>query len=169
MGIEPIIGSQQVSARLNHKDEERKEKRRMSTYPFDVRKRYFNYKIISEMLMASAIIDCVLEDEYGRLVPVEYKNMKSKGNGKAYSDHKYQITFYAILLEEVSKKACVEGYIHYIDTMVRVYITNEMKMYVRRIMSRIRNIVETERLPPIKVSKRKCNGGCGYRYLCYGY
>lgn len=170
MGIEPIIGSQQIDARLKHKEEERNEKKRgISIYPFKIKNRYFNYKITSDRLMASAVIDCVLEDEYGRLIPVEYKSMRSKDDGKVYSDHKYQITFYAILLEEACKKACVEGYIHYDDTLARVYITDGMKMYVIRIMSRIRRMVEEERLPPIRVSKRKCNGGCGYRYLCYGY
>lgn len=170
MGIEPLIGSQQIDARLKHKEEERSEKMRsISTYPFKIRNRYFNYRIVSDRLMASAAIDCVLEDEYGRLIPVEYKSMVSKDNGRAYSDHKYQITFYALLLEETSKKACVEGYIHYSDTLVRIYITDGMKMYVKRIISMIRKMIEKEKLPPIKVSKRKCNGGCGYRYLCYGY
>lgn len=42
-------------------------------------------------------------------------------------------------------------------------------MYVKRLMSRIRSVVEEERLLSINVSKRECNGGCGYRYLCYGY
>ncbi|MEM4365121.1 MAG: CRISPR-associated protein Cas4 [Candidatus Nitrosocaldus sp.] len=172
MNIEPVIYSQQIEAKSKHKEEEKNEKRRkwsekVSTIP-SLRSKYFNYKVVSARLMASAVIDCVLEDEYGKLIPVEYKNMRSKDN-KAYSDHKYQITFYAILLEDEFKKAVNEGYIHYTDALVRIYLTHEMKMYVKRLVKRIRSMVEEERLPPIKVSRRKCNGGCGYRYLCYGY
>lgn len=208
MHIEPILWSQHLSSRVEHKIEEMNEMRRKgsinrisssgnsssdgnnndhssngsqgdytsnissdhssSNTRINIKNRYFNYRIVSDRLMASAIIDCVLEDEYGRLIPVEYKGMRSK-NGNAYSDHKYQITFYAILLEDVLKKVSNEGYIHYTDARVRILITHEMKMYVRRLIGRIRRMVEEERLPPIKVSKRKCNGGCGYRYLCYGY
>ncbi|MCS7141718.1 MAG: CRISPR-associated protein Cas4 [Candidatus Nitrosocaldus sp.] len=169
MRIQPVLWSQHAYSAIEHRVEERNEGRRVSTPLLpNVRGKHFNYRITSERLMASAVIDCVLEDGYGRLVPVEYKGMRSKA-GKAYSDHKYQIAFYAILLEDVCRKACVEGYIHYTDTMVRVYITDGMKMYVKRLISRIRRMVEDETLPPIRVSRRKCNGGCGYRYICYGY
>lgn len=191
MHVEPMLGSQQSHARVEHKIEERNEMRRgrekkgkyaktMHDCPSKIpevpsltngdklKVKYLNYIVISERLMASAVIDCVLEDEYGRLIPVEYKSMKSR-NGRAYSDHVYQVVFYAVLLEDTLQKVSNDGYIHYNDITIRVKITDEMKGYVRRLIGRIRCIIMEERLPPIRVSRRKCNGGCGYRYVCYGY
>ncbi len=184
MHIEPMLMSQQFNAKLEHKTEERNEMRRKGIRAYKDMEicdpsssttvqeyglpKHPNYKVVSQRLMATAIIDCVLEDRYGRLIPVEYKSMRSN-NGRAYSDHIYQIAFYALLLEDSLKRVSNEGYIHYNDIVVRIKITDGMKRHVKRIISRINNIIMEERLPPIKVNKRKCNGGCGYRYVCYGY
>ncbi|GIU71802.1 MAG: CRISPR-associated protein Cas4 [Candidatus Nitrosocaldaceae archaeon] len=170
MDIEPKLYSQQLNAKFEHELEEDKERKRKYVLPnIKADNITYNLSIRSERLRSSAIIDCVIEYD-NRLIPVEFKVAKSR-NGKAYADHKYQLTFYALLLEDMYNKDVNEGYINYLidSKIVRIIITDAMKLYVRRLITNIRNNIENEKLPPITVSKKKCFGGCGYRYVCYGY
>jgi CRISPR/Cas system-associated exonuclease Cas4 (RecB family) len=41
-----------------------------------------------------------------------------------------------------------------------------MKSYVKRVIGHIKRIIEEEKLPPIKVAKNKCQGGCGHKQIC---
>lgn len=167
MNLEPLLYSQQKDILL-HEEEEEKIGRRDHPLPnIKADNIWYNLRLRSEVLQASGVIDCVIEVN-NRLIPIEFKAMKSK-NGKAYSDHKYQLTLYSILLDTI--KPVNEGYIHYIldEKIVRVVITHTMKQYVKRLLSNIRDMIDKERIPPITVSKKKCMGGCGYRRICYGY
>lgn len=49
-------------------------------------------------------------------------------------------------------------------------ITMSMKSYVKRVLGHIKCmhtcLVEDEELPPIRVAKQKCMGGCGNKQTC---
>lgn len=170
MCVEPILGKQQSYGKLRHIKEIFNESRRKGSYKgISSKRKLFNYRIVSDRLSASAVIDCVIENEDGSFVIIEYKNSISN-NGKVYSDHKYQLTFYALLLEDVVKQTIDKGFINYLqdNKVVKVEITGSMKKYVSRLILLIKNDIEKEKLRPIQVNRKKCYG-CGYMHICYGY
>lgn len=169
MDIEPFLTSNQLKARIKHKNEEHNIDRRISIDGIKADKITYDLYLESNTLKASASIDCVIEYR-NLMIPVEFKYMYSK-KGKAYTDHKYQLAFYAIVIEDVTKKSVDFGYIKYIldKKLVKVIITQDMKNYVKNLIDKIRKDIDNEKLPPINVNKKKCMGGCGYRYVCYGY
>ncbi len=127
----------------------------------------FFVPLYSSKLKLTGTIDLIIrtrEDEY---IPVDYKNMPSN-HGKIWLDHKYQLTAYALLIDEAFNTHVKRGFINYIpeDKVIKLEITHAMKVYVRRVLSDIEKIIREERLPPIKTSKKKCAGGCGFKFLC---
>lgn len=170
MGLEPMLGAQQMRSLERHSRVEALDRRRVGAvfYSKELRRaeKLFDVAVTSHRLKASSRIDCVVKVR-GRLIPVEYKFTRSR-RGEAYPDHKYQLAFHALLLEELSGKPVILGYIYYVDEglVIRVKITEEMKRYVKKLIKAIRSMVHNERLPRVKTNPRKCTGGCGYGYLC---
>jgi len=41
-----------------------------------------------------------------------------------------------------------------------------IKSYVKRVLGHIKRIIKEEELPPIRVIKQKCTGGCGHKQTC---
>jgi CRISPR-associated exonuclease Cas4 len=103
----------------------------------------------------------------GEYIPVEYKNMESN-KGKAWMDHKYQLTAYALLIEESYETVVKRGFINYMpeERVIGLEITPTMKRHVERILGHIRGMESGEELPPRRVSGRRCTGGCGYTWIC---
>ena len=171
MHAEPMLGSQQREGREQHEEYVRKELRRKDAiyYSPDFKgasKKLF-VKLYSSKLNLSGIVDLIIRTADGEYVPVEYKNMPSD-NSKPWMDHKYQLVAYAMLIDDNYNVSVRRGYINYIPEglILDLEITETMKMYVKRVLGSIRSIIREEKLPKIRVSERKCTGGCGYKYLC---
>jgi CRISPR-associated exonuclease Cas4 len=156
-----------------HEDYVRKELRRKEAI-------YYSPEFIgAEKLLFTALssgelglqgnVDCVIKTVKGEYVPVEYKNMNSD-RGRVCMDHKYQLVAYALLIEEnfgtVVKRGCVD----YIPEglVLQFEITPTMKSHVKRVIGHIKRIIKDEELPPIRVAKQKCGGGCGHKQTCLG-
>jgi CRISPR-associated exonuclease Cas4 len=92
----------------------------------------------------------------------------NSNNGKAYMDHKYQLVAYALLVEENFEAIVKRGFINYIPEklILQFEITPTMKSYVKRVIGHIKRIIKEETLPPIKVARSKCQGGCGHKQTC---
>jgi CRISPR-associated exonuclease Cas4 len=88
--------------------------------------------------------------------------------GKAYMDHKYQLVAYALLVEEKFDAVVKRGFVNYIPEklILQFEITPTMKSYVKRVIGHIKRIIKEETLPPIRVAKNKCRGGCGHKQTC---
>lgn len=170
MGMEPDMGAQQERSSRLHEAMAKAEVRRVGAVLYDKEMeealKEFDVALSSKNLKASSRVDCVIKSK-GRVIPVDYKFSGSR-RGKPYSDHKYQLTLHAILLEEVVGKPVTKGYIYYaLDKVVApVVITHQMKDYVKKVIKTIQNMVETEKMPSTIVNPRKCTGGCGYKNLC---
>lgn len=84
-------------------------------------------------------------------------------------DHKYQLVGYALLVEENFGTVVRRGFVNYLpETLIlQIEITPTMKSYVKRVLGHIRRIIKEETLPPIRVAKQKCAGGCGHRQVCW--
>jgi len=112
-------------------------------------------------------LDLLVEAESGELIPVEFKTSSSR-RGKPMEDHKYQLTAYALLVEECFKKPVKRGVIVYMGDGVDVVvqITPSMKRHVAKALQKMVKILEMGVPPKARVNPRKCTGGCGYKWIC---
>jgi len=167
----PILGSQQREGREQHQEYVRKEARRLGAIYYipnlrEAKKLYFT-KLTSKTLNLKGIIDLIIKTNKNEYIPVEYKNTRTD-HGRPWTDHKYQLVAYALLIDENYKTNVKRGLINYIpeETIIKIEITQTMKTHVKRIIGNIQKIIREEKPPKIRVAKYKCTGGCGYRYLC---
>jgi len=165
------ISSQQLEGRKFHEEELKRIKRRAGVAiretKLRIREKIFNMEIVLEDEKLYGTIDLVVVTEDKEVIPVEVKNMQSD-KGKSWPDHKYQITYYAILLEKTMRQMVKRGYIYYApeNKLVEIVITNHEKEYVKKIIKEIREMIENEKCPRRKVNPKKCTGGCGYKWIC---
>jgi len=167
---EPQFESQQEASRDLHERFEELDERRKGALFYDAEldgaEKAFRVSLSSCRLRISGTVDCLIkmEREY---IPVDYKNMASN-RGRVWSDHKYQLVAYALMIDEGLDTLVRRGYVNYVPEkcVVRVDITPMMKSYVRRIVGHMWRMIEEGSLPPIRVSRAKCSGGCGYKWIC---
>ncbi|MDA8235149.1 MAG: CRISPR-associated protein Cas4 [Clostridia bacterium] len=95
--------------------------------------------------------------------PVEFKNTL-KGPGL---NHKYQLTAYAMLLEDVYRRPVRYGFIYLIPTgtIHELEITPNMRQHVKEIMTKIRCMVKGQSMPGTAIRKQRCVD-CEYRKFC---
>lgn len=149
-----------------HDEMDRLEKRRKFTsYGFGEGERIFFLKLYSRYLNLSGLIDMVIECKKGNLkeyYPVEFKNT-TRGIQK---NHKYQLVAYAMLLEEHYKKPVRQGFVYTIPNkkIELLTITDNMRIYVKRVIGAIRNIIAYEKFPDPR-SYRRCRD-CEFKNYC---
>lgn len=167
----PIFGSQQEDSKELHEDYVKKELRRIDAVYYSpefvgAEKRMFT-SLSSGSLGLQGNVDCIIKTAKGEYIPVEYKNMNSD-KGKVCMDHKYQLVGYALLIEENFETTVKRGFVNYLpETLIlQMQITPTMKSYVKRVLGHIKRIISEEELPPIRVAKSKCLGGCGHKQTC---
>jgi len=169
--VKPILGSQQIDSGERHEEYVKKENRRKDAVyyspDFMGASKMFFVPLYSHRLKLSGTVDLIIRTRDGEYVPVDYKNMMSN-RGRVWSDHKYQLTAYALLIDEVFDTCVKRGFINYIpeEKVMELEITRSMKVFVKRVLGDVEKIIREEKLPPIKVSRRKCVGGCGFKFLC---
>jgi CRISPR/Cas system-associated exonuclease Cas4 (RecB family) len=75
---------------------------------------------------------------------------------------------YALLVEENFSSIVKRGFVNYIpeQLILQFEITPTMKSYVKRVIGHVKRIIKEETLPPIRVAKNKCRGGCGHKQTC---
>jgi len=169
---EPQLGSQQEESRELHEDYVHKELQRKDAIYYspdftDAKKLLF-IPLSSATLGLQGVIDCLIQTRGDELVPVDYKNMHSD-HGRIWMDHKYQLVAYALLIDENYGVQVRRGFVNYIPEklILSLDIMPTMKTYVKRVVSHIRTMIKTEKLPPIRVAKQKCTGGCGHKRICH--
>ena len=167
----PVFGSQQEDSKELHEDYVRKELRRKDAVYYSPEfvgaKKLLFASLSSGALGLQGVVDCIIKTAEGEYMPVEYKNMNSD-NGKVCMDHKYQLVAYALLMEENYDTVVKRGFVDYIpeSLIVQFGITAEMKTHVKRVLGHIKRIIRDEELPPVRVAKYKCVGGCGHKQVC---
>jgi CRISPR-associated exonuclease Cas4 len=169
----PVFGSQQEDSKELHEDYVKKELRRKDAIYYSpefvgAEKLLFT-PLVSCNLRLQGNVDCIIKTASGEYVPVDYKNMASD-KGRIWMDHKYQLVAYALLVEDHFNTVVKRGFVNYIpETLIlHLEITPIMKSYVKRVLGHIKRIIKEEELPPIRVAKQKCTGGCGHKQTCQG-
>ena len=167
----PVFGSQQEEGKESHEDYVGKELRRKDAIYYSpefvgAEKLLFN-PLSSDALGLQGNVDLIIKTAKSEFVPVEYKNMRSD-DGRVCMDHKYQLVAYALLIEETFGAVVKRGFVNYIpETLILQFeITPTMKSHVKRVLGHIKRIIKDEELPPIRVAKHKCQGGCGHKQTC---
>ncbi|MGQ9461361.1 MAG: CRISPR-associated protein Cas4 [Candidatus Bathycorpusculaceae bacterium] len=168
---QPIFGSQQEDSKELHEDYVKNELRRKDAIYYSpefvgVEKLLF-IPLSSGALGLQGNVDSIIKTASGEYIPVDYKNMASD-KGRVWMDHKYQLVAYALIVEENFGTVVRRGFVNYIPEalILQLEIAPTMKSYVKRVLGHIKRIIKEEELPPIRVAKQKCTGGCGYRQIC---
>jgi len=166
------LGSQQAESRELHEEHVSRELRRRGAIYYspefaEAEKQLF-VALSSPALGLQGVVDCVIRLP-GECVPVDYKNTASN-RGRAWTDHRYQLVAYALLIEENYAVPVRRGFISYLPEklVVPLAITPTMKTHVKRVIGHVKAIIREEKLPPIRVAKQKCTGGCGHKEICRG-
>jgi CRISPR-associated exonuclease Cas4 len=167
----PIFGSQQGDSKELHEDYVAKELRRKDAI-------YYSPEFVgAEKIMFTTFcssqyglqgnVDCIIKTARGEYIPVDYKNMNSD-KGRVCMQHKYQLVGYALLIEDNFNTIVKRAFVDYIPEglILQFEITPTMKVFVKRVLGHIRRIIKDEELPPIRVAKYKCAGGCGHKQAC---
>jgi CRISPR-associated exonuclease Cas4 len=167
----PVFGSQQEDSKELHEDYVEKELRRKDAVYYSpefvgAEKLLFT-SLCSSALGLQGNVDLMIKTARGEYVPVEYKNMNSD-RGRICMDHRYQLVAYALLIEENYETVVRRGCVDYIPEalILQMEITPTMKSYVKRVLGHIKRIIKDEELPPVRVAKQKCGGGCGHKQIC---
>ena len=170
MNLEPKIYEQQIAGRKKHEELREKIRRRVGIAArkrgLEIIHKAFNKVLIDDKEKLIGVIDLIAFLRNREIVPIEIKTMKSD-KGKPWRDHVYQLAFYSILLEKRYGKIIKRGYIYYENNeLIEVTITNHEKSMVRKIIREIREMIESEKSPRVRVNPKKCTGGCGYKWIC---
>lgn len=155
--------SKMAYGKEEHLEFERLERRRkLTAYGLDKGERRFRTRLYSERLGLEGTLDLHLVTPAGYF-PVEVKNSAAPPG----LNHKYQLVSYAMLLEDAYNKPVRTGFLYFLPGR-RVYpvdITSNARLFVRRVIARLRHMVERELFPPPPARTGRCRD-CEYRNYC---
>ncbi len=164
---------------------ELEERRNLRAYGLTEGKRRFDVAVSSDRLGMRGRLDMIIEtsptrqssdqaedgqapDERtettpGEIIPVDFKNSEDNIG----LNHKYQLTAYALLVEEVWRKPVRRGFIYLIPQRraVEVRITSNMRGWVHKALREIRAAIAQESVPPPTRIGGRCTD-CEFRNLC---
>ncbi|MEM1554639.1 MAG: CRISPR-associated protein Cas4 [Thermoproteota archaeon] len=166
LGVEERTTEYEEIGKEAHLEFHRKEKRRTTLFGgknIRIEQKWTALRLKSEKLGIEGMIDMVVKTKEGYAI-VEYKTMKMPK--KIPPAHLYQAAAYAMLVEEAFKTIVRKLYVYYEKSgkFVEIPMTESIRKHVIWTIERIRNIIEKEKLPPVKTS-RKCKS-CGYKWIC---
>lgn len=157
-----------VKGKEFHVDEERRSHRRKTLggeRREAIKSCLTRLSVSSTRLGLYGTIDEVAETKNG-LVVVE--NKLAKAPKKPPPGHVYQATAYAMLAEEALGKPVRKVLLRYLydNKSIELPVTEDMKKHVLWVTSRIRLIVDNEKIPRA-AGKGRCQN-CGFRKTCIG-
>lgn len=156
----------QEGAQAHRRQEDLEHRRTLRTYGLAAGERHLGVILHSERLGLSGRLDMaiVTTDRPREVIPVEFKNTTSARLGL---NHKYQLTAYALLVEEVWGHPVRRGFIYFIPDKraQEVLITPGMRRHVYRTLAAIRRQIASETIPPPTPHRGRCTD-CEYRRYC---
>jgi CRISPR-associated exonuclease Cas4 len=141
---------------------ELEERRSLRAYGLAEGERQFNVSLHSERLGLSGKLDMVILTQ-AEVIPVDFKN----SSGEVGLNHKYQLTAYALLVEDRWQKPVRRGFIYLVPLKKahEITITPNMRLFVRNILSQIRTMIESESMPAPTRQKARCRD-CEFGNFC---
>jgi len=139
------------------------EKRRtLRRYGLQHGERRFRLSLRSTRLGLTGLLDLLIIVAE-RYFPVEFKETTSA----IALNHRYQLTGYALLLEETFETTVDTGFIYRLplQSVTAISITPAMKAKVKQALTAMHNMIIDERMPPPVSPRSKCLD-CEYRNYC---
>jgi CRISPR-associated exonuclease Cas4 len=166
--VRPITFSMQEGIRSHEEEENREERRSLRNYGLTQGERAFHLALQSTRLGLTGRVDLAIatpsRDAPGaEAIVVEYKLSEQK----AGSHFILQLAAYALLLEEAWGLPVKHGYLYSIPLRKAepIPITQHLRRKVTQTVTQIRQIVQSEIMPPPPDSLRRCVT-CEFRRFC---
>jgi len=148
---------------LQHDETAQKEERRsLKAYGLTEGERQFNISLTSGRLALSGKLDMAILTK-NEVIPVDFKNTSDSIG----LNHKYQLTGYALLVEDLWQKPVRRGFIYLVPQKQarEVVLTDNMRLFFKQTLAKIREMIEKESLPPPVRRKALCTD-CEYINFC---
>lgn len=165
MPVEKKVTAKMEFGREEHEEIEFLERRRkLSRYGLSQGQRKFHLRLNSERLGLSGTLDMLIVSD-GEYIPVEFKYSSNPPG----LNHKYQLTAYAMLVEDQFERSVRRGFIYVMGEerkdICQVEITPNMRRFVRKAMGSIREMVLSERMPEGTRYQSRCTD-CEFINFC---
>jgi len=146
-----------------HKETNKREKRR-TTRRYQLREgvRLYHQFFKSDRLGLSGKLDLLIEDS-GCFYPVEYKN----STGEPGLHHRYQLTAYALLVEDAKNTVVRKGFIYMLedDIVYQLEISDGRKRFLKGLLNSMRDMILSERMPRPTPFLERCME-CEFKLYC---
>lgn len=144
--LQPHRTYKMQEGRLQHEQtEDLEERRSLRAYGLTDGRRHFRVPLWSQQLGVSGIADMVIERDL-EAIPVEFKN----GRRNLPLNHRYQLTTYALLVEEHWRRPVRRAFLYSIPerASLELPITSNMRVHVKRVLAQMRHMIDAEQCPP---------------------
>lgn len=148
-----VTGAMHEGILEHRRTEELEQRRTLRAYGLSDGERHFDVQVRSDRLALGGRLDLVICRDR-EAIPVEFKNTRAPLG----LHHKYQLTAYALLLEEHFQKPVRRAFVYFIPLKraQEVPITPATRAYTRRVLNDIRSAVARERLPEGTRALERC-------------
>lgn len=142
--------------------DELEKRRTFHKYRLSEGERVSNSFFKSERLGLVGKLDLFIKTR-GEYIPVEFKHTY----GTVGTGHKYQLTAYAFLLEDTFKITVKKGFVYLMisKNIEEVFFTQNLRMEVKRVMDKIRSMINNEKMPEPNRLRSRCKD-CEYLNFC---
>lgn len=163
--IRPTTYKMQAGIEAGQAEEGREERRSLRAYGLSAGEREFNVRLSSERLGLRGEVDMVITvtTPAGKeIIPVDYKLSRIAG-----PHFKLQLAAYALLLEEARGGEVRRGFLYSIPLRraEAVPIDQTLRKKLLDTLAAMREVLETEKMPPPTPNIRKCVA-CEFRRFC---
>lgn len=162
--VDKKVTAKMEEGALAHLETVRLEHRRgLRAYRLDEGQRYFHTFLASERLGLQGVLDMHLVTPAG-CFPVEFKNT---GHHRLAVNHKYQLTAYALLLEDYCGRPVRGGFVYFIPRKTACYVevTPRMRLFVKEKIGKIRTLIANQIFPEAPRRRGRCVD-CEYKNFC---
>ena len=141
---------------------EREERRSLKAYGLTEGERQFNISLYSPRLALTGKLDMAILTK-NEVIPVDFKNT----SGSAGLNHKYQLTGYALLIEDKWLKPVRRGFVYLVPQKKtqEVILTDNMRLFFKQTLAKIREMIEKESFPPSARRETHCTD-CEFLNFC---
>jgi len=138
------------------------DRRTLRAYGLDQGRRHFDVALTSRRLGLSGRLDLVIETK-DEVVPVDFK----ASEGGVGLNHKYQLSAYALLVEEAWRRPVRRGFVLMVPQKraIEVRVTSNMRGWVHRALREVRAMLAAESKPEPTRMRGRCRD-CEFRRFC---
>ncbi len=149
-------------ARVHQRTGELERRRSLKAYGLTDGRRRFGIDLASQRWGVRGRLDMLIERKF-ESIPVEFKHAR----GARQTNHRYQLTLYGLLAEELGVKPMRRGFLLYLldGKAEEVIITEGMRRFVTRTLREMRALSRGEVMPEGTKRLGRCRA-CEYLHFC---